>query len=246
MRAFYLITAFVMATLSLSAQTSNEEIKLTDEEFETASTSKDIHQAMIEGNTFYYTIVESKPNLAVIVGKKRAYAKLKEVILPETFTSENGRTLTIVGIGEDAFKSCYSLKKIDLPKTVRIIGKGAFRTTHVDELDLKEGLLKIGEKAFIRNSLQDIYIPDGVLEIGEEAFFCDRITVFGRGSSGTLYLPKSVTIIGKHAFAMSRNGYGAWFNSKRKVLCLPDYVNLDNCKKMGISRDSVEEYLKGK
>ena len=43
---------------------------------------------------------------------------------------------------------------------------------------------------------------------------------------------------------MTRNGWGAWFNSKREILSLPDYINLDNCKDMGISREPVEEYLK--
>ena len=28
--------------------------------------------------------------------------------------------------------------------------------------------------------------------------------------------------------------------------CLPDHVDLDNCKDMGISREPVEEYLKSK
>lgn len=239
-----LLIAFLMATLSLSAQTSNDEIILSDKDFGMASISKDIHSAEINGQTYYYTVIESNPNYAVIVAKKKAYNTYKEVILPETFTSEDGMTLTIVGVGVKAFAKCKSIKKVDLPQTVRIIGDEAFGNADVDDLSLKEGLVKIGSKAFLNNDLKDIHIPDGVQEIGEEAFYCLKSTIFQRNGSGTLYIPKSVYNIGKHAFSMTQNGWGMWFHSRRKILCLPDHVDLDNCKDMGISRDPVEEYLK--
>ena len=127
---------------------------------------------------------------------------------------------------------------------MRVIGEEAFCNTDVDDLSLKEGLILIGSRAFFNNDIKNIHIPDGVQEIGVEAFYCYKSTIFQRNYSGTLYIPKSVYRIGDHAFAMTRNGYGAWFNSKREILCLPDHINLDNCKKMGISREPVEDYLK--
>lgn len=241
-----LMIAFMMATLSLSAQTSSDEITLKDKDFGLASISTDIQSAEINGQTYYYTVVKSNPSYAVIVAKKKAYNKYKEVVLPEAFTSSDGKTLTIVGIGTKAFAKCRTIKKVDLPKTVRIIGDEAFGNADVDDLSLKEGLVKIGSKAFLNNDLKDIRIPEGVEEIGEEAFYCLKSTIFQRNGGGTLYIPKSVYNIGKHAFSMTQNGWGMWFHSRRKILCLPDHVNLDNCKDMGISRDPVEEYLKGK
>ncbi len=246
MKKNILITSFIMATLSLSAQTNNDEITLSASDFGLASVSTDIHTASIQGKTYYYTTVKSNPNYAIIVGKKNAYKNFKEVVLPETFLSTDGKTLTIVGIGDKAFRKCKSIKKVDLPKTVRIIGEDAFGNTDVDNLSLKEGLIKIGDRAFMNNDLKDIHIPDGVQEIGVEAFYCFKSTIFQRSGSGTLYIPKSVYRIGDHAFAMTRNGWGSWFNSKREILCLPDHVNLDNCKDMGISKDPVEAYLKKK
>ena len=177
---------------------------------------------------------------------EEAYKEFKEVILPETFTSPEGMTLTIVAICDFAFDKCRSIKKVDLPKTIKIIGENAFGNTDVNDLSLKEGVVKIGSKAFLNNDLKDIHIPDGVEEIGAEAFYCLKSTIFQRNAGGTLYIPKSVYSIGDHAFAMTRNGYGAWFNSKREILCLPDYITLDNCKKMGISREPVEKYLNKK
>lgn len=244
MRVKVLFAALLMATLSSFAQMTNDEIALTARDFGLASISKDIHSEIINGQTYYYTVVDGKQNLAIIVAKKKAYKKFKEVILPETFMSEDGNLLTIVGIGDKAFAKCSSIKKVDLPKTIRIIGEEAFGNADVGELSLKEGIVKIGDRAFLNNDLKDIRIPDGVQEIGVEAFYCFKSTIFQRSGSGTLYIPKSVYSIGDHAFAMTRNGWGMWFNSKRKILCLPDHVNLDNCKEMGISREPVEEYLK--
>ena len=215
MKTNIILTALIMATLTLSAQTSDNDFILTQKDFGLAAISKDIKSTSINGQTYYYTIVKDKPNLAVIVAKK-------------------------------TFEKCSSIKKVDLPKTVRYIGNEAFCNADVDDLSLKEGLIKIGNKAFLNNDLKDIHIPDGVEEIGELAFYCYKSTIFQRAGGGTLYIPKSVYSICDKAFAMTRNGYGAWFNSKRKILCLPDHVTLDNCKKMGISREPVEEYLKGK
>ena len=245
-RTYILMIAFFMVTQSLYAQTSNDEITLTSKDLGLASISKDVYSASINGQIYYYTLVASNPSYAIIVEKKNAYIKFKEVVLPETFTSEDGNTLTIVGIGNKAFKKCKTIKKVDLPKTVRIIGEEAFSKTDVDDLSLKEGLLKIGDRAFLDNDLSDILIPEGVEEIGVEAFYCLKSTIFQRGNAGTLYIPKSVYSIGEHAFAMTQNGWGMWFNSKREILCLPDHVTLDNCKQMGISRDPVEAYLKEK
>ena len=215
MKAKLFFTSLMMLTLPLYGQTLNDNITLTSREIGMASISKDVHSALINGLTYYYSVIESKPDYAVIVAKKKAYKDFTEVVLPETFTSADGKTLTIVGIGDKAFEKCRSIKKVDLPKTVRVIGEEAFCNTDVDDLSLKEGLIFIGNRAFFNNDIKNIHIPDGVQEIGVD-----------------------------HAFAMTRNGYGAWFNSRRKILCLPDHVNLDNCKKMGISREPVEHYLK--
>lgn len=246
MKTKLLLTVLLLATMTMAAQTANDEVTLTSKDFGLASISKDVQSAVINGQTYYYTVVKDKSNLAVIVAKKKAYKAFKEVVLPETFTSADGQLLTIVGIGEKAFEKCGSIKKVDLPKTVRYIGNEAFCNADVDDLSLKEGLIKIGNNAFMNNDLKDIHIPDGVEEIGETAFYCYKSTIFQRAGGGTLYVPKSVYSIGDKAFAMTRNGYGAWFNSKRKILCLPDHVTLDNCKKMGISREPVEKYLKDK
>lgn len=238
---FFLLT---LTTLTVSAWDKNSPI--TDKEFGIASINKDIKSTEINGQTFYYVEVQDRPYLAVIVEKKKAYKNYKEVVLPGTFTTPDGKTMTIAAIGNKAFQKCRSIKTVVLPGTVRIIGDEAFCNTDIDSLSLQEGIAKIGDRAFYNNDLRSIYIPEGVEEIGMEAFYCYKSTIFQRSGTGKLYIPKSVYKIGDHAFAMARNGYGVWFNSRRDILCLPDHVNLENCKKMGISRDPVKAYLKNK
>lgn len=223
---------------------SNSNEVMTLDEVKGLTINPEIHSVILNGQKFFYKICTNHPNLAIIVERKGAYNELKEVILPESFLSEEGQTMRIVGIGDKAFYKCKKIKRVVLPNTVSIVGSVAFASCDIEEISFSKGLLIIGDAAFSGNSkLENINLPQGIKEIGNLAFFALKPTVFSRGRKGELYIPKTVTKIGDHAFAMSRNGYGSWFNSKRQILCLPDFINLENCKDFGISKDSVEEYF---
>lgn len=77
----------------------------------------------------------------------------------------------ITEIGDDAFAYCGSLEELVLPKSMRKIGKRAFRSSGISSVVLNEGLEEIGEDAF-RNCghLESIEIPSTVRKIGEGAF----------------------------------------------------------------------------
>lgn len=222
------------------------ELKLSLADIKNLQVEPEVYSAIINGNKFYYSICSTNPDLAIIVAKKGAYNDLKEVILPETVQAENGNTITIIGIDKKAFYKCKKIRRVIFPSSVCYIGELAFARCNVEEILFSEGLISIGDGAFADNNLLDIELPEGLEEIGSSAFFAFKTTVFSRARNGKLYIPKTVSNIGGHAFAMTRNGYGMWFNSKRDILCLPDYVNLENCKDIGISRDPVEEYLSKK
>ena len=90
-----------------------------------------------------------------------------EVIIPETI---KGRPVTV--IRENAFESCSSLEKIELPQSVKEIGDNAFLwCTSLKEVVIPDSVTKIGRSAFYScNSLAEINIPDSITELGINTF----------------------------------------------------------------------------
>ncbi len=108
-------------------------------------------------------------------------------------------------IGQNAFKSCNTIKRVMFPKTVTAIGKwafsGCYALEHLDFSDnstlssisgyafagcprlravtLPDSLLTIGEGAFSGcGILSSVLVPDSVLSIGEGAFYsCPKLTI---------------------------------------------------------------------
>ena len=77
-------------------------------------------------------------------------SSLTEVILPENLTS----------IPNSTFAYCTSLKSIDLPKGLQIIGDMAFNGTGLESVDIPEGVFSIGVNAFRDcRSLENITLP---------------------------------------------------------------------------------------
>lgn len=70
----------------------------------------------------------------------------------------------------NSFNGCSSLKEIELPNQLKVIGDFAFYGAGISTVDLPEGVTKIGEYAFAETDLEKIYVPGGVEEIGEGAF----------------------------------------------------------------------------
>lgn len=73
-------------------------------------------------------------------------------------------------IGNNAFAFCQNLTSVELPSTLREIGKDAFAYTAITEINLPENLVTIGSKAFNSSALTSVVIPDSVESLGEYAF----------------------------------------------------------------------------
>lgn len=222
-----------------------DEIELSMKDISPSFLNSKVISAEISGHQIFFSSMKKHPNYLVIIPQKGKYNNIKSLNIPEGI-SINGQNFTIVAIAHKAFYKARKLKELSLPKTIKVIGNEAFKGVDIEKINFSEGLEKIGDRAFMKNDLADIILPEGLLEIGEEAFYCLKPTIFSREYGGSLYIPKSVFYIGDHAFSMTRNGYGAWFHSKRKLLCIPDIVTLEDCKKQGISKSVVENYLSGK
>ena len=166
-----------------------------------------------------YEVVSEAERRVAVTGGKKFYDKVKELSIPET-VSYNGTTYTVTEIGERAFSSVSwggcKIERVVLPSSIISIGVQAFYScSDLTSINLPEGLVNIGRMAFCgTRGLSKIYIPNSVKVIGDYAFFRS---------------PKGFTLDDNSAFIELEN--------------LPPIINVGNCKKVGLSRESVESYL---
>ncbi len=110
----------------------------------------------------------------------RNLVRIEEVIFPDTVTE----------IGRFAFSGCKRLMRVQLPKNLKTIQKGAFRCCAIKELTLPEGLEYIGNEAFCaygkhhynnlkvytEQSFEKLVLPSSLKYIGASAFKgCTRL-----------------------------------------------------------------------
>ena len=98
-------------------------------------------------------------------------------------------------IGDNAFRYCRSLMKINIPDGVTSIGDYAFNIcSSLTQINIPDSVTSIGNYVFNGcSSLTKIIIPDGVTSIGDYVFYnCYSLT--------QINIPDSVTSIGNYVF----------------------------------------------
>ncbi len=106
----------------------------------------------------------------------------------------------LTSIQEDTFWYCSSLKSIEIPDSVTLIGSNAFYgCSSLTNIVIPDSVTSIGSDAFYGcRSLTSIEIPDSVTYIGSDAFWgCSSLT--------TIVISDSVTYIGIDAFRGCRS-----------------------------------------
>ncbi len=101
------------------------------------------------------------------------------VTIPATVI-HNEQEYTVIGIGENAFRSSPNLTEVNLPESITYIGDNAFyECTALKEIYLPDGVTEIGESAFHKcTSLREITIPASVTYLGSLVFnYCTLNTV---------------------------------------------------------------------
>ena len=97
------------------------------------------------------------------------------------------------GVTEIAPRAVFYVRRayyVELPSTIKTIGKGAFASCRdLETIIFPEGLETIGVAAFENAfTMTEIYIPDSVTEIGKFAFSgCEAITEFTIGANNKNY-----------------------------------------------------------
>lgn len=117
----------------------------------------------------------------------------KESVLhiPETIDG-----IKIYKLGPDLFRNCLELKKVILPKKLKIIGDRAFLDTGLQSIDLPNTLEEIGSLAFSNTYLDQIIMPFSLKSIGWRAFL-------GIHGLNKIKLNEGLETIGDEAFMNS-------------------------------------------
>lgn len=104
----------------------------------------------------------------------------------------------VLRIQSHAFENSASIRKISLPKSLKIIDDHAFFSTQISDILLPEGLEKIGNQAFkFCRNLNEILFPESLKVIGKEAFYDSGLT--------EVLISRKVRKIGVNAFTIRKN-----------------------------------------
>lgn len=155
---------------------------------------KHLPNGMVRVGELYY-LIDSKAKTAKITYRddmKGTYCD--DIVIPETI-DVNGDQYKVTAIGDSAFMDCNWMS-VDIPRTIRIIGKNAFRNTYISGIKFHDDseLEIIEDYAFLSHlCIEELNLPQGLKSIGDEAFYLFE-------GISKLSIPASVTKIGKNAF----------------------------------------------
>ena len=106
----------------------------------------------------------------------------------------------VTAIGDNAFRSCESLKSVTLPSTVKELGECSFANcSSLKAVSVPKGVKTIPNAAFTYcTNLVDVTLPDTLTKIDEWAFsYCTNLE--------EIEIPDSVTVIKERAFCYCDN-----------------------------------------
>ena len=166
----------------------------------------------------YYTFNEDGTSVSVTYGPDGEDTYSGNVSVPAS-VSILGKTYSVTGIGENAFKGCSSLTSVTLPEGLKTIGIRGFDVcTSLESINFPSTLTSIGDYAFaLCNSLKTIELPEGLTSLPLGVFKdCENITSVTLPSTfksigietfqncknlETINLPSGLTSIGESAFS---------------------------------------------
>lgn len=101
--------------------------------------------------------------------------RIVSVTIPEPVTT----------IYHGAFRGCYTIREVKLPKTLKYIGNYAFAfLPELEAIDIPQGVVSMGMGAFRGcTELRSVVVPDSTLRIGNDCFYgCKNIERFVIGN----------------------------------------------------------------
>ena len=201
------------------------------------------------------TIPETHNGKKVVSLRGNAFSNmysLESVALPDSITEIRGQSFlndkklkkvklpkNLKILGGSAFKNCTSLAKVELPDTITEIGGGAFyNASSLKSIKLPKKLKRLGGESFYgATSLEKVELPDGLTEI--------RGSTFEKCSSlKEINIPNNVTRIGGHAFQYDRSLTTVTIseNSKLREIGSSAFRNCNSLKEITLPKEiSINE-----
>jgi hypothetical protein len=161
---------------------------------------------MIKNENWEYNLNNNTIQLSRYIGQET-----KKIIIPPTFFNV---PVTIVGTGCFAFHDY--IKEVELPNTIRVIGRRAFMCTNITKIIMPNMLLEISIEAFCNCiSLNEVVLNFGLIKIGDKAFY-------GCRSLENIEIPNSVIEFGMQSFSNCHSN----LNSKQLVKDMQNRLKL--------------------
>ena len=143
--------------------------------------------------------VNKEGSFAVITGFADGKKPSREITLeiPETVTA-NGITYTVKAIADEAFNYTdvfdggNKITGISIPESVELIGRLAFHNCYIKKLFIPKGVRVIMDGAFKSTNITELKAADGLKAIGSQAFYHTKIA--------NLVLPQSIEFLNLLAF----------------------------------------------
>ena len=145
-----------------------------------------------EVDGIYYNIVSFDDMTCEVTSDDNKYQG--DIVIP-SFVEYNTRKLSVIKIGESAFKDCTGLTSVTLPESLTTVGRSAFSgCSGLSSITFPESLPGIGPEAFKDcTGLTSVTIPETCSIISWDAFSgCSGLT--------SVTFPESLTSIGDAAF----------------------------------------------
>ena len=209
-----------------------------------------------EDNGICYKVKGDEVSVTCRLPKCNSYRG--NVTIPERVTS-GGKTYVVSGIDYDAFRNCAHLTSVNLPATIKHIGKYAFKNcTRLSSVNLPGSVETIDYGAFFNcTGLTTLTLGNGIKDIGYYVFAgCIRlkrlsvpgsVESIGLGAFMDCTSLTSVTVgngtvfIDEEAFAYCRNMTEATLGDAVETIGGAAFYECRNLKKisLGLSVDSI-------
>lgn len=160
-----------------------------------SSTKSFAYDCEVDG-IYYYRVSTSELEVTnKVFSDQNRSAYTGTVNIPSTVTY-NGRTFTVVSIGEYAFRDCSQITSVSIPATVKSIkGFAFYNCSQMTKVNIPATVSFIGSNAFEGcSSITSLQIPNGITTVEDNTFY-------GCSALKTVIVPSTVSSVGAEAFA---------------------------------------------